>query len=535
MTAPLDEHENETPGERDVAASIRQRKLRRKRTITIVIVAAVVMLGTLLAIYIVRSRAQSPLQDIITAKVTRADIIQKISATGNVDAQTGAQVNIGSQVTGRIKKLYVDIGNHVKAGQIIAILDLPDVEAQLNQARAGLSAAEQALAQQISGVSLQQTTTTTDISKAEATLATAQATYRQDAETRSAQIAAAQAAVNQAMATYRNAETFLSREQRLLTQGYVARQDVDKAQAQANVAAAQLDSARQNAQLVITRTAAVLQTDEATVKSAQAALVAARAGTAQNTIKGQQVAAARAAVKQAAANVSYWQAQLAKTVIRTPVSGTVVTLSAQTGETVAAGLSAPTLVTVVDLKRLQVDAYVDETDIGNVHIGQPASVTVDAYPNMAFTGVVTKIASAGTLQQNVVTYDTTIALVNPRGLLKPAMTATVTIVVGEHRNVVVVPIEAVKYVGTMQVVYVVQGKQIVVRPVVVGVSDDVHTEILRGVQPGETIVRAGYPPSGGSTRSIFGPGGGGGGGRTGGGGGGGAAGAGGGGGRGAGR
>ncbi len=490
------------------AAAVRQKKNQKRRIINVVAVAVVIVLiGAFVLIR--RSNNQNPLSGMVTAQVGRATIVQKISATGSVTAQTGAQVNIGSQISGRIKSLYADVGSHVKAGQVIAVLDLPDVKAQLDQSVAALNSAELAADQQESGVGLQQTTTRSDISKARASLDSAQATYNQDAKTAHLQVQTARAAVNQATASYQNAVTFLNREKQLLAKGYIAAQDVDNAQTQANVAAAQLDSARQNLLLTQARTVTALQTDRASMANAQAVLAAARAGTAQNIIKLQQVAAARSAVHQAQANVQYWQDQYKKTIIRTPISGTVISLSAQQGETVAAGFAAPTLVTVTDLNRLQVDAYVDETDIGNVHIGQPAIVTVDAYPNMVFHGHVDKIAAGGTLQQNVVTYDTTVALDNPRALLKPSMTATVNIVVREHRNVVAVPIEAVKYIGQAQVVYVVQGDKIASHTVATGISDDTNTEILSGVRSGDTIVLAGYPPSGTSRPGLFGPSGGG--------------------------
>ncbi|HEY3377881.1 MAG TPA: efflux RND transporter periplasmic adaptor subunit [Armatimonadota bacterium] len=492
------------------AAAVRRGKIRRQRVIAAIIGGVVVLAVVLIIASIVRARRNNTNSGVVTAQVGRATIIQRISATGTVDAQTGAEVNIGSQITGRIKDLYVDIGTKVKAGQVIAVLDLPDVVAQYNQAEAALHSAQLAYDQQVSGVGLQRTTVTTDINKAQAGLASAEATYNQDARTAGAQVRAAQATVNQAQATYKNAEIFLGREEQLLAKGYVARQDVDNARAQANVAAAQLDTAQQNLALARTRTATALQTDQAAIQNARAILASARSETAQNTIKAQQVAAARAGVAQAQANVAYWQAQYNKTIIRTPISGTITTLSTQQGETVAAGLSAPTLVTVVNLDRLQVNAFVDETDIGGVRIGQPATVTVDAYPNKEFPGHVVKIAAGGTIQQNVVTYDTTVALANPQGLLKPSMSATTNIVVSEHRDVVAVPIEAIKYVGTTPVVYVAQGKQFVARQVVIGISDDTNTEILKGVQPGETIVLAGYPPSGGGPRiGVFGPGGGG--------------------------
>lgn len=505
------------------ASAVRRQKILRRKIITIT-VSVIVLAVIAYFIYGIVTRKKNILSGVVTAKVGRATILQKISASGTVDAQTGAQVNIGSQITGRIKDLYVDIGSTVKAGQIIAVLDLPDIVAQYQQATAALQVAKLGHAQQVSGVGQQQTNTRSDIKKAEAEVALAQATYNQDQQTMSAQIDAAQAAVTQAQASYQNAVTFLNREKTLLAKGYVSRQDADNAQTQADVYKAQLAAAQQNVSIVKTKTETTLQTDLATIQNAKAVLTAAQAETAQNIIKTQQVGAAQAGVQQAQANVAYWQAQYNKTIIRTPISGTITTLSTQQGETVAAGLAAPTLVTVVNLNKLQVDAFVDESDIGSLHVGQQAIVTVDAYPNKQFPGTVVKIASGGTLQQNVVTYDTTIALANPGGLLKPSMSATVSIIVGNHQNVVVVPIEAVKYAGTTPVVYVVNGEKITPHRVMTGASDDSNTEIRRGIKPGDTIVLAGYPPSNSGPRGgIFGPGGGGGG-RPAGGGGGGAAG-----------
>jgi len=351
-----------------------------------------------------------------------------------------------------------------------------------------------------------------DITQAQGNVSSAKAAYNQALQNAKLQVNSAESAVRQAQASATNANTFLRRSRELLDKGYISAQEVDNAQTQADVAAAQLDSAQQNLALTRAKTDTDVQTAQNSLDNARAAQASARAGGAQNIIKSQQVGAARAAVQQAQAQVAYSRAQYAKTVIRTPISGSVLAMEAQQGETIAAGLSAPTLIRVTDLSRLQVDAFVDETDIGAVRIGQRATVTVDAYPNRVFRGRVVKIASGATMQQNVVTYDTTIAVENSEGMLKPDMTATAEIVVGERRNVLVVPIEAVKNEGKGQSVYVLKGKEIVPRPVVAGISDDTMTEILRGLREGETIVLAGYetdqPFGGRGGMSPFGRGGG---------------------------
>lgn len=480
----------------DSAAAIRRGKMRRRKIMTVAFLGLVIMIVAYTVFRNVGKKDDS-LGNLSTSTVQRTTITQVISATGSVTAQTGAQVRIGSQITGRIKRLFADVGTQVTAGQVIAELDLPDIKAQYDQAVANLQSTRVKLAEQQSGVGLQQTTVASDIAKARAAVDSAKAAYDQAVVNAKLQVNTAEATVRQAQANYKNAQTLLKRDKLILVKGYIAQQDVDTAQAQADVYAAQLDSAQQN--LALTRTKSITDTRTAlnTLQDSKAVLAAAGAGKAQNVIKAQQVAEARAAVDQAAAQVDYWKAQYDKTVIRTPISGTVLALDVQQGETIAAGLSAPTLIRVTDLNRLQVDALVDETDIGSVRLGQPATITVDAYPNRTFPANVIKIASGATMQQNVVTYDTTLSVMNRGGLLKPDMTATVKIVVGKHSDVLAVPIEAVKTGPKGQMVYMVKGNKVTTQPVVTGISDDTMTEVISGLHDGETIVLAGYPPSAG--------------------------------------
>jgi HlyD family secretion protein len=443
------------------AAQIRARKNRRRKIIKVVVVL-VVLAG---AGIIWKWRTAKPAQSngLVTATVTRRDVAQVISASGSVTAQTGAQVNIGSQISGRIKHLYADVGSKVQAGQVIAELDLPDLEAQVRQADANLAANRAGLQEQLAGVNLQQTQTRTAIDQAQASLA------------------AANASLNEAQANADNSAANLKRVEQLLDKGYIAASEVDSAKAQAKVNAAQVVSAQEQ------------------IKQAQSSLASAQAGTAQNRVKQEQVATARATVSQSQASLAYQQAQMDKSLIRTPISGTVLQLTQQEGETIAAGLSAPTVIIVADLTRLQVDAYVDETDIGQVKLGQLAEVTVDAYPNHPFAGRVAKIASIATLQQNVVTYDVTIALDNPGELLKPDMTTSVNITVAKKDKVLVVPVDAVKQSDQGNTITVMekQGRQeptYKVVPVETGISDGEYTEITRGVQEGDTVVLSGAVP-----------------------------------------
>src|SRR5574340_297113 len=420
------------------AARVRAAKGRRRLLINATIAGVVLVV---IAVFVIR-KADRPkgIEGLVTDTVQRMDLTQSVSATGSVTAQTGARVSIGSQITGRIKRLFADVGSEMKAGEVIAELDVPDLQAQVQQAEATLGLNRERLAEQLAGVKLQQTQSATAVETAQAGLASAQASLIQVERSADLQRATAQASLRQAQANDANSQANLKRTQQLFQKGYVAQSDVDTAKATAEVNAAQAASARENVRLVNTKLDADLVSARQQVSQAKASLAAAQAGLAQNAIKQQQVAEARASVRQSEAALAQSRAQFDKAYIRSPISGTVLQLSQQQGETIAAGLSAPTLIIVADLDRLQVDAFVDETDIGRVQLGQEAEITLDAYPDRKFKGKVEKIASGATMQQNVVTYDVTISLQNPEHFLKPDMTATVEIIVARHSDALVVPI-----------------------------------------------------------------------------------------------
>ncbi len=141
-------------------------------------------------------------------------------------------------------------------------------------------------------------------------------------------------------------------------------------------------------------------------------------------VAGQQVAGAKASLAFAATQLGYSK-------IIAPISGVVASVSTQEGETVAASFATPTFVTLVDLSRLEVWAYVDETDIGRIRVGQRATFTVDTYGDKTFDGVVTAIYPKPEIRDNVVNYVTVVRFDPPADrILRPEMTTTVRISVG---------------------------------------------------------------------------------------------------------
>jgi macrolide-specific efflux system membrane fusion protein len=198
---------------------------------------------------------------------------------------------------------------------------------------------------------------------------------------------------------------------------------------------------------------------------------------------------ARAAEREAAAALEAARVQLGYTSIRAPITGVVASVSTQEGETVAASFAAPTFVTIVDLARLEVWAYVDETDIGRIEVGQSARFTVDTWPDESFAGRVTAVRPTAELRDNVVNYVTIIEIENHSGrLLRPEMTTTVNIVLNGRTDVPSVPNGALRRDsgGTYVLVHTPNG--IDRRTVEIGFRGTDFTELLAGVAAGERVV-----------------------------------------------
>ena len=159
-----------------------------------------------------------------------------------------------------------------------------------------------------------------------------------------------------------------------------------------------------------------------------------------------QVTQAVAQVEQRKAAVSVAQTNLDHTYIYAPIDGTVVNRAIDVGQTVAASLQAPTLFTIAqDLTKMQVYTATDESDVGQIRVGQKVSFKVDAFPRETFNGTVSQIRMNPTTVQNVVTYNTIIDFDNPELKLFPGMTAYVTIPVASARDVIKIPNGALRY------------------------------------------------------------------------------------------
>lgn len=375
-----------------------------------------------------------------TATVTRRDIRAQIQATGVVRAMVGAEVKVGSRVSGKVERLFANIGHQVKKGDPIAKLEDVDLKARVARAEAELVSARAQLALLRRGARAE------EITEAEATL-------------------------QQADADLGLATTDAERQTKLLAGELVSKENADKAQRNLAVAQGKVAAAKSRVELL------------------------------KHRYLPEEIALAAAKVKLAEAGVMEARAGLSYTMLVAPIDGVVAQVTTQEGETVAAGMNSPTFVTIIDLSKLEVAAYVDEVDIGRVSIGRRATFTVDSFPDVDFTGKVTAVYPRAVIQSNVVNYITTLSIDNSEGRLKPDMTATINIVLDERKGVLAVPEKALRSEGGKRVVYAVNGEGSVARAVRVGRRGGGFIEILEGLKEGEVVLVNGSSPEQGKGKA----------------------------------
>jgi RND family efflux transporter MFP subunit len=200
------------------------------------------------------------------------------------------------------------------------------------------------------------------------------------------------------------------------------------------------------------------------------------------------LAVARAQVQADKARLRSAEIALSYTRVTAPINGVVAEVSTREGETVAAAFAAPNFVTIIDLDRLEVLAYVDETDIGRVFVGQQASFTVDTFPNVEFTAKVTAIQPRAELQGSVVNYLVRLKFEpSAEFILRPEMTAHVRIVVDVREDVLTGPRATIKRTVGRQYVVVQRGGQWAEQDVQTGWRSESAVEFLSGVREGDVL------------------------------------------------
>lgn len=311
-----------------------------------------------------------------TATLSRRSVGSTVLATGVIRPQVGAEVQVGSRVSGILLELHANIGDRVEAGQLLAVLDPTEFQARGDQATAQLEAAE---------------------------------------------------------AEHAFAQVEFDRARQMLDSELIAQAEFDGAQRAFTMAAAQVRQL------------------EATLKTAEI--------------------------------------QLGYTRIHAPIGGVVAGVSTQVGETVAASFAAPTFVTIIDLDRLEVWAYVDETDIGRVEVGQGATFTVDTYTDTEFAGEVSAIQPKAEIIDNVVNYVTLLDIGDRQEkTLRPEMTTTVNIVIDGRDDVVAIPNGAIRRDADGQYAFLAGPDGPVRAAIRTGYRGSSYTEVLEGLDAGDTVV-----------------------------------------------
>ena len=310
-----------------------------------------------------------------TARVAFGSLNETITATGVIRPVTGAEVNVGSRISGTVVSLPVKVGDRVATGEVLAELDSTALQAEADEAHAD---------------------------------------------------------VNLAIPRVELAESTLARREKLAKKGLASAEDLEIARRDLAVARAQLA-----ANLARQRSAEI---------------------------------------------------ELDYTRITAPIDGVVAEVSTREGETVAAAFAAPNFVTIIDLDRLEVLAYVDETDIGRVVVGQESRFNVDTFPDVEFTAMVAAIQPRAELQGSVVNYLVRLEFErSDEYILRPEMTAHVRIVVDERDEVLTAPRATIKRTTGRQYVVVQNGADWIERDVRTGWRSDSTVEFLSGVQEGDVL------------------------------------------------
>ena len=453
------------------------------RIILLVVVIAIIVAG-----YFYFSGSKKPTYEFSVAK--RADIIQEVSVTGRVKA--AEDVNLAFEKAGKVANVYVKVSDKITAGQLLVNLDNADIAAQLTQAEAELKTQKAKLNELKAGtreeeIKVQEVKVAnakTDLGEAKKNLID----KLQDAYTKSddavrnktdqlfespvmplpqvnfsitdSQLetdiewqrlvidnvlnlwkqSLNQLTVSSDLSSYVNdAKNNLNQIKSFLDKVAFA---INIATANTGVSQTTIDAwrgeaatARTNVGIAVSNLLAAdekLKTAESNFSLANQELILKKAGATNEEITAQE-----AQVEKAEANVLNYQAQLSKTILRSPIKGIVTKQDAKVGEIVSANA---TVVSVISTAKFEIEANVAEADIAKVKVGNSAKVTLDAYgEDVIFEAKVVEIDPAETIIEGVATYKTTLQFINEDERIKSGMTANIDILTDKRENAIVIP------------------------------------------------------------------------------------------------
>jgi HlyD family secretion protein len=359
-------------------------------------------------------------------QVEEGPMFLEISATGAVKPQVGAQVKVGARISGRVEKLFVKQGDYVRAGQLIAIIEHADLQREVEK-------------------------NYQEHLQAQAQHEKVKKTYPENIKAQKRVISAIKADLAQLK---REKERLLA----LYQEGLISKNDLERIVRDVEVKENQLASE-------LAKLSALEEEYNQELKRTQALVLSTK-----NQYEASKV-------------------KLSYAFIYSPIDGYVSEVSTQQGETVVAGLNAPTFITVIDLSKLEVHCYIDETDIGKIKPGMPARFRVDSFPDKVFEAKVRTIYPGAIIRNNVVFYDTVLDILTPyEGYLRPEMTAQVTIIADKKEKALQIPARAIKVDEKgKRFVYVKRGDKVEKQYITTGWESQGKVEVLSGLSKTDLV------------------------------------------------
>jgi HlyD family secretion protein len=410
-------------------------------------------------------------EGIQTVVVERTTLRASVDATGSVAPET--RLGLSFKSAGRVAEIMVEEGDQVKGGETLAKLETADLEQALIQAQASLAISEAQLAQTEEGASAE------DLASARAALESALADYEE------VKVGPSQEDITVAKADMEKARIALEK----------AQADYDKISWQAGIGATAQASTLQQASVDYERARAqyeltVDRPTDSELKQAEAQIAQARATLADLEEKPtpEELTIATAQVTQARSTLTQAQLNLDEATLVAPFTATVADVNIEVGQIVNSGTP---IIVLTDPTSYYVDLYIDETEIGQVQVGQPVVITPDAFPNEEIEGEVTAIKSIGTVSGGIVTYEVRVEIVPTEVLIRPDMTVSATVVVEEKENVLLIPNRAIRREGDVMYVEVLDpsdGTEVRRVAIATGASNDAVTEVTAGLEEGDVVV-----------------------------------------------
>ncbi|MBI5301981.1 MAG: efflux RND transporter periplasmic adaptor subunit [Chloroflexi bacterium] len=440
---------------------------RRTLIIVSVVVVGLIVVGALVWQNF-NSRPTASAASVQTSQVRRGTLVATISAAGNVSAIN--EVALPFQTSGRVASVPVQVGDAVKAGQVLMQLDTTDLELALKTTQTSLASTQASYDQTKADLDYALRNTQSALTTAKANLDAAKAKNDQNPNS----LIIAKASLDKATVTLQQAQANYNR--------IAWRGDVSATSEAATLQTATIDYQTALANYKVT---------EATINDSAYKSAQEQYSNAQISLEQAQknldtkMRSAQAQLDNAKVSVEQAKRNLDKAFVYAPFDGVVSVVNFKKGDT--AGTT--TAVTVVDTSRLQIKVSVAEVDLPKVKVGASSQVNLDALPGKNYQAKVTTVGPVGTVTQGVVNYPVTLEVTNVDKSVSPGMTANLTIVVESRENVLYVPLRAVRTQGTQKSVTVQYKGQSIAVSVTTGLTNDQAVELLSGeLQEGDVVV-----------------------------------------------